>query len=192
MAHSPKRLGQVACHWSRVLSSSMKRKTQYLAFGLLALFSTNGYGQALTKEMKLKSAYIFNFAKYIDWPADELPVSVCMQGNDAMRAFMTDLVRGRRVGQSKRAIQVGPFPASYANTPCDIVFLTQNVDANLCQRTDVLVVGNDRNIEVCTPLFSFFESDNKLRFEVDLPSIQTSGIKVSSELLKLAKINNGK
>lgn len=170
----------------------MKRNTQYLAIGLLALFSTNGYGQALTKEMKLKSAYIFNFAKYIDWPANELPVNVCMQGNDAMRAFMTDLVRGRRVGQSKRAIQVGPFPASSANTPCDIVFLTQNVDANLCQRTDVLVVGNDRNIEVCTPLFSFFESDNKLRFEVDLPSLQTSGIKVSSELLKLAKINNGK
>ena len=138
--------------------------------------------------MKLKSAYIFNFSKYVSWPATAKQVQVCMQGNDALIGFMKDLVQGRQVGQPPRPIEVRSLVSGEANQDCDIAFVQQDLPKDYFTSPNTLIVASERSVKQSRPALIFFEENNKLRFEVDLEALHDSQRQISSELLKLAKI----
>ncbi len=156
----------------------------------LLIFSC-GFVQAddLPQEQKLKAAYLFNFTKYIDWPeplSSELSIHICLHTSDAFFIFMKDLVRGRKVGLQHKSIQVDLANESKV---CHIVYLGNDTEiAFIPNSLGALIIGGDETIAKETRTIVFFKKNKKIRFEVDLNNANIMDVKISSELLKIARI----
>lgn len=144
---------------------------------------------ALDKISKVKAAYSFNFTKFITWPDNGDNTGnlyFCVSAEEDFFSFFAELVEGKRVGAKKRPIL--PIKIEQAQK-CDLVFVSETPHQGYHQlyQNAVLINASDENI--CYGyIFAFYNEDNKIRFEVDMAQIQRLNIRVSSELLKLARI----
>jgi len=104
-----------------------------LARSLLALGCMAAAGRELraqgappASEQEVKAAYLFNFSRYVDWPADafdapEAPVNLCILGEPEFGGIVREAVEGRRSrGRPVRVVE--PDEPSQA-ADCHIAFL---------------------------------------------------------------------
>ena len=160
-----------------------------VTFGLTGV-RTDG---AQVREYEIKAAFLLNFVRFVDWPADSQsagrPVSVCVVGSDSVddsfKAIGGRRIRGRSIVYSRIRF---PNEAS----ACDVLFVADTEKAripDLLPRVDgshLLTVGEtDRFVDV-GGVIGFVYRKNELRFEVNLDAAQRAGIGIRSELLTLA------
>lgn len=144
----------------------------------------------LSKQTKLKAAYLFNFTKYIEWPqsafsATDNKIVICLHRNPPLVAFMSALVENRKVGKKKRNVVALPFDKAKI---CHISFIQNKLgEANPKISSSVLVTDTSL-IELNSPSIVFYQQQSKLRFEIHMAEIRRLKVTVSSELLKLARI----
>ncbi len=61
-------------------------------------------GQSVeTSGYKVKTAFLFNFAKFIEWPASSFatpqsPFAICVLGQDPFGSILTDTLQGKMIG----------------------------------------------------------------------------------------------
>src|SRR5436190_6766568 len=83
-----------------------------IAVAALALHAASAAGQDVT-EPALKAAFIYNFAKFTDWPPDALPSTVtfvaCVVGDPPVGAALERATKGRLL--SGRTISVSQLAA---------------------------------------------------------------------------------
>ena len=159
--------------------------------GLLA-----GSGSATSVEYRVKAAFLYNFTKFVEWPANgggkAQPFRVGILGED----FFGDEIKGladKTVGD--RSLTVQRYPAwDDRAIESDILFISGSEEKNLTeilQRLDgtpVLTVGDTAAYARRGVMINFFMEDNKVRFRINLKQAQRTGFKISSRLLKLAVI----
>lgn len=146
-------------------------------------------GQAVDQ---LKTAYIYNFAKFIEMPSrsDDKSLRICQVGKDDLGGTLQAL--NQRIAQG-REIAVRKDVSLDQLQDCAVVFMG---------RTDVRGLSAIvRQIELFPLLFisdmpnavekgahlGLVVSDDRVGFDVNLPLLQKSGIKASSQMLKLAR-----
>src|ERR1700733_3698182 len=61
-------------------------------------------------EYQLKAAFLFNFAKFIDWPATsfsgpEARFSICILGTDPFGRSMDDLLQGKMIANRRVSVE---------------------------------------------------------------------------------------
>src|SRR5688500_14926717 len=72
-------------------------------------------------EVRLKSAFIYNFVKFTEWPADVLPagamITACVVGDPAVGTGLALTVKGRQLDGRTIAVSIvppeGPLPACH-------------------------------------------------------------------------------
>ncbi|MCX2978846.1 YfiR family protein [Candidatus Marimicrobium litorale] len=144
----------------------------------------------LSKENKLKAAYFLNFIEFINWPNDSQnsPAAllyICLQDEAPFEEFFSALVDNRRAKGSKPELKIQRL--SEANH-CDYTYLHQPLaEEDLKMKGNIVVLASDQ-ISQQDAAITFFITNRKLRFEIDLDTMQKNQVTVSSELLKLAKI----
>ena len=146
--------------------------------------------ELLSRDEQLKAVYLFNFTKYIVWPADQSDVgssviTLCVNAPDAFADFLTQLARDKRVGQQRREVQISDIESAEG---CEIVYLDAELPDSAPPLGDAVIVAESSAIYPPGPDIAFFLLDNKLRFEIDIENINQKRISVSSELLKLARV----
>ena len=78
--------------------------------------------------------------------------------------------------------------------PCQILFVPTTDDdkeAKIIQKVKgkhVLTIGESENFDSSGGCLRFFTQDNKIRFEINTGSADQEQLKISSKLLKLARI----
>jgi hypothetical protein len=150
-----------------------------------------------TLALTVKSAYIFNFIQFIDWPEQALgpspnPVKICMIGNDQFAAALATL-SGRHV--KGRPIAVAPISADHeALTSCQVVVIDQTAAAQLPQLLEQLAGANVLTVSDI-PQFAhrggaigFVIDQGKVRIEINPRATQQAGLRVSANLLEVARI----
>ena len=149
------------------------------------------YAEApLSKENKLKAAYLLNFIRFIEWPAkaeskSPTTVRVCVDTPSEFQQFFSQLVDGRRVGPLQSKVTVVSFTAG---STCDLLYI-QGKDKPVFEQVDnVVVVADSGNLSVPSAVILFYSENRKLRFEIYLEKIKKLNIIVSSELMKLARL----
>jgi hypothetical protein len=169
-----------------------------LALGLaMLLISVAQSAKAAPESDELKAAYLFNFAKFVAWPEDRFDSAsaalvFCMVGKNPLHGALGKITTGRSV--QGREIEIQNYASPSAAKACHIVFLDSGVSAqsaDVLKKYDgggVLTVGEVEGFAKSGGVANFFIDGKKVRFEINKQAAQDQGLKISSRLLKLARI----
>lgn len=160
-------------------------------------------------EYQLKAAFLFNFAKFIEWPEKSFgspgaPFTVCVIGQDPFGSALEVSLLGKTMGSRAVQIMRFPNPTTLAEARhCQIVFISASERIRFHEvieslnNVDALLVGDADGFVASGGTIEFVVEDNHIRFAINPDAAVRSDLKVSSKLLALAKIvhdgsNNGK
>ncbi len=148
-------------------------------------------------EYDVKAAFLLNFARLIEWPSAAFPLGdsplvVCVLGNDPFYGALHGLADGKSVGTRIIAVKrlAGPQQAS----DCHLVFVTEPPPVPLgpllaaTSGRSVLLVGDAEDFAARGGAISFYHEGGKVRFAVNRGAAEAAGLKISSRMLRLAKL----
>jgi hypothetical protein len=174
------------------------RRASVALVGLV--LAAGGFGPAWAQpasadENALKAAFVYNFAKFTDWPEElwnkATQLRVCASaGNDGFAKAVAALdakppVRGKPV-----EVRMLTRPEDAAG--CQILVITgrEGLAAWLrgVRNAPVLTVGEAEGFAAGGGVIGLFTEGDKLRFEINQEAAQRAGLKLSSQVLKLARL----
>lgn len=165
----------------------------------LALAMTATAQSARAPEYQVKAAFLYNFAKFVEWPAPALPGSsapfrICVLGHDPFGDALTTIVQGKSIaGHAILSLQV-QSPAEARS--CHVLFLSESDPENLKHELDrlrdlpVLTVGDSADFLPLGGMINFVLEQDRVRFEINLAAAERHHLKLSSKLLAVARVVN--
>jgi hypothetical protein len=161
---------------------------------LLVLMAPGAVSVAAEGEYQVKAAMLYNFAKFVEWPADSFGsdnrIAFCIAGksplNGAIQQMQGKQVKGRTV-----SIRQIARPDDIAG--CQLLFIPlseqSRMSAYLQQagRHSMLTVSDVDRFVASGGMIEFYEEDNKVRFEINPEATQKRRLQISSHLLNLAR-----
>ncbi|WP_432474151.1 YfiR family protein [Amphritea sp. HPY] len=147
------------------------------------------------REYQIKIAFLTNFISYTQWPditrKTESSEFVFCSSSERFVEIARPALKGKQVENKPiRLTAVDPGE----EWQCDLLFiLVEEADLWVKYLSEVdaegiLIVGERRGFAHEVGNINFFLAGNKLRFEINLDSLENSGLKISSRLLRLAKL----
>jgi YfiR/HmsC-like len=185
----------------------MSRHRQIAAlacFGLLALHGSvrplSGADPERSLEYPVKAAFLVNFAKFTEWPAESQQaqasvVTICVLGRDPFGDVLEKTAAGRSVGGRPIAIQ--RHRSLEGVGACHVLFVATSEDERLAQILErlaaepVLTVGEGDGFTRRGGVIGLVVESNLARFEVNLHAAQRIGLQLSSKLLGVARVVEG-
>jgi hypothetical protein len=162
-------------------------------------------------EYNIKAAFIFNFIKFVDWPAvkeaNDVPIKIGIIGKDpfdaAFKPVKDKLVKNRKAiityftgykdlmqaGAEKKGTQ----DALKSLEACHLLFICSSEKdnmkelINLSQKNNILTVAETSDFLNSGGIIQFLMEDNKVRFEINLIAAKHASLTIRSQLLRLAK-----
>ncbi len=144
-------------------------------------------------EYQVKAAYLYNFGKFVNWPADAGATSefdVCVLGSDPFGALLDATVSDSTIN-GKRVVARRIARAQDA-AGCRVVFIASSEsprlssDLAVLSRLHVLTVSDNPHFLARGGMIQFVFEGDRVRFAVNLTAAQEAGLTLSSELLKVA------
>ncbi len=145
-------------------------------------------------EYQVKGAFLYNFAKFVDWPAEVLAgrerFRICVLASPRVERQLREVVEGKSAGAL--AVEVYAASAASEGPACQILFVasSRGVSAEEVARevsgASVLTVGETERFALDGGMVNFVSESKKLRFEINKASVEAAGLGISSHLLKLA------
>jgi hypothetical protein len=154
-------------------------------------------GVTRSPEYAVKAAFIYNFAKFVEWPPGALPsggstFNVCVLGQDPFGEVLDSTVAGKAIGGRMLAVERVASPSDAAS--CSIVFIGASEAANLArvlgrlQGTPVLTVGDLDRFADRGGMIGLFVENSRVRFAINTNAAERAHLRISSALLNLARI----
>jgi uncharacterized protein DUF4154 len=148
-------------------------------------------------EYQVKAAFLFNFAKFIEWPSDafpdaKTPITLCVFRYDPFGSALDEVIRGKTI--NNRELAARRIDELSQLKGCQLVFVSGREDRLLSETLNnvkgasVLVVGEGAEFAERGGGVEFFLEENKLRFAINVDAVQRARLQVSSKLLALARI----
>lgn len=155
--------------------------------------SSASVDQGKADEYQVKAAFIINFINFIEWPdaalsADSFTIGI--MGRDpsggALGALKGKTVKGRK-------LVVKHFDDPEEARAADLLFISPSEKRSLPQilknlrNRPVLTVGDQQGFARSGVMINMVIARKRVGFEINLPASQRAGLRISSQLLKLAK-----
>ena len=163
--------------------------------------SANGAESPPPTMHQVQAAFLFNFAKFVTWPDDTFERSgntmiIGILGEDPFGAILEETVRDKTI--MGRKLSVKRFGRVQDAMNSHILFLSASEEGRLPQtikaleKTTVLTVSDMDQFAERGGMVAFTAEDQKVRFNVNVGAVDRAGLKMGSQLLKLARIVNDK
>ena len=144
-------------------------------------------------EAEVKAVFLYNFAKYVDWPAasqgSSATIRICVPANPQFLAVLREAVRDEVInGRPLAAIGLDGLDAA---RECDILYVgaaaTSDAAAwlNAVRGRQVLSVGDGALVDGL--VIAFVKDQNRIRFDVNRQAAARQNLAISSRLLGLAR-----
>ncbi len=163
---------------------------------LLGLFESQVHAQATAfYEYQVKAAFLFNFAKFVEWPPDAFtsadePIGICVLGQNPFGSVLEETVRGKVVGH--RTFVVLQNPDAQHIGGCHIIFICASADKRSVleelRTKRVLTVSETDGVQAMSGVIGLNLKDGRVRIEIDPAAAERAGLRISSKLLSLAEI----
>jgi len=190
----------------RLLSSGRGNGRCMMSLALACLLFTPGVvadSQALQLK-QVKAAFVLNIAKFVTWPKQvyqQRPeqLLLCYYQTDSLGAAF-ETIRNKTVnGRRLKKVTIEDLAAS---AMCDILLIPADAQVNLAgqapmaETRPVLIIAdmthhNTAEVHHKGALVSLVRQGKRIGFAIDVRETKKAGLKVSSELLKLATIVDG-
>lgn len=156
--------------------------------GLLSLLTAAvPAAQAPRPETTIKAEFVLRFPEFVQWPSgqDRNPLSVCLS---PAHPFGPN-VHASADGQARpRRVLVRELKQKESARSCDVVYVAPG-DLRLLQEVadlPVLTIGDQPNFCQRGGIINLRVIDGRVRFEIDLSRARRAGLKMDSQLLRLA------
>jgi YfiR/HmsC-like len=149
-------------------------------------------------EYPVKVEFIERFTRFIVWPAESFhgadgPFTLCVLGDTPAQPWLERLARERRIQQ--RRVDYKRLKPSDDLAACHLLFLAAGERARLksvlarVSGKPVLTVGDSEGFAREGVIINlFFDDAGHVRFEISSAELRKSGLKVSAQLLRLARM----
>ena len=167
-----------------------------LAFAANANAAQPAAIDASDSTLRVKAAYLYKFAGYVEWPAgafasEESPLVIGVVGNDRLAEILSAMIVGKTVNGRAlvvRRVAVGSPPQGVhmlivgaLDTP------TLRAIGDAVRGKPILVVSDAGQTRALDSMISFDLVDQHLRFNVALKPAETSGLKLRALMLTAAR-----
>lgn len=170
---------------------------------LVTLSSQQAYADPqIAKVSRIKAAFVYNIAKFVSWPS----VSAAAPGDGFMFCFYREdflgrgfeSIRGKRI--QERRVEKRVIDTLQPQQHCDVVLIPASQLSHYQQQeattpippqtltiADLTADASD-SLSHHTAMVNLVRAGSSIGFEVNLTQVRDSGLTMSSELLKLARI----
>ncbi len=190
---TPERFAEAAAVWPHASRNFWRRLAVALVFGFVVM----GMRAQTATEYQVKAAFLFNFAKFVEWPADafpgaEAPLQICVLGQDPFDPDFEQAIAEKTVNGRRLAI-VHPAGLGQAKA-CQIIFVAASEGPRMreilrgLRGTGALTVGDAAGFARMGGIINFVLDDNRVRFEINLQAADRAHLKLSARLLSVAKL----
>lgn len=179
-----------------------------LVLSLLASVQVQQVQAAESKEYQIKAAFLYNFIQFVDWPKEKVadsnqPIIIGIIGKDPFGSVFESLKSKKIKGKGVVIRRLKTFKELKKNGKLEdkinelkklhVLFICSSENKNLKQiidliKTDnILTVGETDDFLENGGIINFVLEEKKVRFEINLDAANTSNLKISSQLLRLAE-----
>ena len=145
-------------------------------------------------EAKIKTAYLYNFLRFVEWPTDITNrAHLCVVGHkeeyhDSLQSLTSLTINNEYV--TVKEFNEGNGLQDLTN--CRIIFVTteashrQKIVVNTVRGKNTLTVGESAGFASHGGMINFIERDDRINFEVNLNAVSETDIKITSRILRIA------
>jgi hypothetical protein len=168
-----------------------------LLFGVVLFSLTVGTQAQSASEYQVKAAFLFNFAKFVEWPPDSFtdaaaPFEICVLGQDPFGEELRILTNQKTINGRKLEVK-HVDDLQYARN-CHILFIASSEKTSMktilegLRGASVLTVGDRKDFVGQGGMINFVLENDRVKFEVSPVAAERAGLKISSRLLSVAKL----
>jgi hypothetical protein len=145
-------------------------------------------------ESQVKAAFVYNFAKFVEWPPEALnsstgPLRFCVLGESPVGPDLSQITQGKSI--AGHPIQVALNSRSLRD--CHVLFISSSHAVPIRDIRDglhgapVLTIGETRDFAAQGGMIGLLMENARVRFEVNLQAARQMRLSISSKLLSLAR-----
>ena len=156
----------------------------------LVATSVAAYAQDVPLEYQVKAAYLFNFTKFVEWPAatvNQDPFTICVADRNPFGTALAATIQGEVAAGRMLASRVVQNPGA----SCHVLFVPRGVPAApylmRVREAPVLTVGETPEFLAQGGIIRFVMEDGKIRFEINQEAARRASLRISARLLQLAR-----
>ena len=142
-------------------------------------------------EYQVKAAFLYNFAKFVEWPAADSHSTFCIGilGTDPFGHQIEETLAGKTL--NGRPVTITRYARPEEALACQVVFVAAPAASlksvlRLLGEKAVLTVGDAPSFCQSGGIIGFQVADQKIRFAINVEAAERAQLKLSSKLLSLA------
>jgi hypothetical protein len=143
---------------------------------------------------QVKAAFILNFLKFVEWPTagPRAPITVAVIGDEAFGAVLAKAAAGQ--SHNGHPIEVRNAARAAETADAKLLFIAASQVRNLpsilreTEGRPVLTVGDTEGYGQAGVILNLYTFDQRVRIEANTTAAARAGLRLSSQLLRLARI----
>ena len=183
----------------RAFPSSFRR-IQAALCALAVLLSLGAPRAHAESEYDVKAAYLFKFTKFVEWPSSAFSSGdarfvIGIVGRDPFGG-LDRILEGKRTGDHEFEVRSVSAGDTAGLRSCQMIFVTASEQhrlgdiMNAVQGRPVLVVGEAEGFASAGGMLGFDLRQSRLGVEINSNAARQARLKISSQLLNIARIVN--
>jgi hypothetical protein len=151
--------------------------------------------QQRAPEFQVKAAFLFNFSKFMEWPANSFstpydPFVIGVYGKDPFGTFLDETIAGETM--MGRPMIIERIKNLDDIKKCQILFINQPAKTGealaRARGLGILTVSDDPNFCSLGGIIRFYKENEMIRLQINVDAAKASNLAISSKLLRIAKI----
>jgi hypothetical protein len=150
------------------------------------------------REYAIKAAYLYQFGRYVQWPADtfpspEAPFVIGVLEQDPLLPNLQQIARVKTI--QGRPIRIQQFSSPEKAGACHVLFVSSAIAPAIPtkiirQLSDqhMLLVGDDSTFLESGGMLAFVIEDNNVRVQINRKAAERAGLTISAKLLQVARV----
>lgn len=165
-----------------------------ILFAILILWLGAPPGAQAQTADGVKAAFLFNFAKFVEWPAgafadNNAPVTIGFVGDTPVEATFEAAVKGKNV--NGRDLAIKHLAGATGAEACQIVFIADGSQTGAVvtalKGKPVLIAGEPDGLLEAGGMILFATDNGRVVFDLNLSTAAAAGLKVNPKLQKVAR-----
>jgi hypothetical protein len=174
---------------------SVSKLLQTLLLGLVLV--APGFGASAPSEYQVKAVFLFNFSRFVEWPASafpsvDAPFVLGVFGADPFGTDLDEVIKGEAVNGRPLVVRRVQTPAEAAG--CQILFIPRSEDRHLrdvlsaVDRHSTLTVSDVPGTAQRGVMIRLVTEQGRVRMRINVDSARDADLTISSNLLRAAQI----
>lgn len=149
--------------------------------------------RAVPGEYQVKAAFVYNFIKFVEWPADRAAkgseLQLCVLGEVPVMTPFAELQDQEVIGK-RLTVSVLQDPSEV--DACQILFIAPSLSRRMKEVLStvggrpILTIGDTDGYARQGVMINMYLDNRRIRFEINAEAARTAGMRISTKLMSLA------